>query len=67
MKENLGKLEWIADLNPIYLVISQLRDSLIGVDIIYLDFIYTFLFNIFGLVISLFYFRKLKNLIPFLV
>ena len=24
MKENLGKLEWIADLNPIYLVISQL-------------------------------------------
>ena len=29
MKENLGKLIWIVNLNPIYLVISQLRDSII--------------------------------------
>ena len=66
-KENLGKLIWIVNLNPVYIIISQLRDSIIGSGINNLNFIFTFLFNILGLIISLLYFRKLKNLIPFLL
>ena len=67
LKENLGKLIWIVYLKPVYLIISQLRDSIISSEINNLNYLYTFLFNILGLIISLLYFRKLKNLIPFLL
>ena len=67
VKENLGKLAWVVNLNPIYLIISQLRDSIIGLEVNYFKFLYMFLFNIFGLIISLIYFKKIKDLIPFLV
>ena len=67
VKENLGKLIWIANLNPVYLIISQLRDSIIGTEVNYLNFLFIFFLNIFGLIISLLYFRKIKNLIPFLL
>ena len=67
LKENLGKLIWIINLNPVYLIIGQLRDSIIGLEINYFNYLYTFIFNILGLIISLLYFRKLKNLIPFLL
>lgn len=67
IKENLGKLIWIVNLNPLYIIISQLRDSIIGSEINSLKFLYTFLMNLLGLIISLLYFRKLKNHIPFLL
>ena len=67
MKENLGDLIWIVNMNPIYLIISQLRDSIIGLEVIYPGVYYTFFFNILGLVFSLLYFRKMRKLIPFLV
>ena len=67
VKENLGKLIWIVNLNPVYLIISQLRDSIIGSEVNYLNFLYIFFVNIFGLIISLIYFRKIKDLIPFLL
>lgn len=67
LKENLGKLIWIVYLNPVYLIISQLRDSIISSEINNVNFVYTFLFNILGLIISLLYFRKVNNLIPFLL
>ena len=67
VKENLGKLIWIVNLNPVYLIISQLRDSIIGTEVNYLNFLFIFFLNIFGLIISLLYFRKIKNLIPFLL
>ena len=67
IKENLGKLIWIVNLNPVYIIISQLRDSIIGSEINNINFFYTFLMNLLGLIVSLLYFRKLKNHIPFLL
>ena len=67
LKENLGKLIWIVNLNPIYLIISQFRDSIISSNNSYLEYLMTLLINIIGLIISLLYLKRQRNLIPFLV
>ena len=67
LKENLGSLLWIVNLNPIYLIISQFRDSIISANNNYLEYFITLLINIIGIIISLLYLKRQRNLIPFLL
>jgi len=67
MKENLGKLIWIVNLNPIYLVISQLRDSIIEGNINFTPIFGVLFMNFIGLIFSLFYLNRLRSKIPFLL
>tara|TARA_X000000950_G_scaffold104661_1_gene131947 strand:- start:1265 stop:2095 length:831 start_codon:yes stop_codon:yes gene_type:complete len=67
MKENLGKLIWIVNLNPIYLIISQFRDSILSGNLNFLNSLTTLLINFFGITISLLYLKNQKNNIPFLL
>tara|TARA_B100000575_G_C23102080_1_gene635862 strand:- start:142 stop:972 length:831 start_codon:yes stop_codon:yes gene_type:complete len=67
LKENLGKLIWIVNLNPIYLIISQFRDSIISANNNYLGYFMTLLINMIGIIISLLYLKRQRNLIPFLL
>ncbi len=67
MKENLGKLIWIVNLNPIYLVISQLRDSIIEGRLNFVQIIGVLFMNFIGVIFSLLYLNRLRSKIPFLL
>ena len=67
MKENLGKLIWIVNLNPIYLVISQLRDSIIEGNLNFTPIFGVLFMNFIGLIFSLLYLNRLRSKIPFLL
>ena len=67
MKENLGKLIWIVNLNPIYLVISQLRDSIIDGNLDFSPILGVLFMNFIGVIFSLLYLNKLRSKIPFLL
>ncbi len=66
-KENLGDLNWITNINFIYILIDSLRSSLISSNINYkLQFILLF-FNILGLLFSILVLHLQSKKIPFLV
>ena len=67
MKENLGNLLWIVNLNPIYLVISQLRDSIIEGRLNFIPIISVLFMNFIGVIFSLLYLNRLRSKIPFLL
>ncbi len=66
-KENLGRLEWITNYNPIYKILDPLRVSIIEGQINYRIAILTFLINLLGLFISLSILHKRSKRLPFLV
>jgi lipopolysaccharide transport system permease protein len=66
-KSNLGSMQWIATLNPLYNSFAPLRDSIInGHPALHANVIQA-LVNLFGLYISLLYLRKERKMLPFLV
>jgi len=66
-KSNLGSMQWIATLNPLYNSFAPLRDSIInGHPALHANVIQA-LVNLFGLYISLLYIRKERKMLPFLV
>lgn len=67
IKENLGNLIWIANLNPIYLIISNLRDSIIEGKISLVNITLILILNLIGFSISIIYLNKEKSKIPFLL
>ena len=67
MKENLGELIWIVNLNPIYLVISQLRDSIIEGNLNFTPIFGVLFMNFIGVIFSLLYLSRLRSKIPFLL
>ena len=67
VKENLGKLSWFADVNIFYAFLSPLRDSMIGSQVDFSINLFLLLFNIIGLIISLFLLSKYRRILPFMV
>ena len=66
-KENLGDLNWIVNINFIYVLIDSLRSSLISSEVNYnLQFL-IFLINIIGFSLSIIYLGFHTKKIPFLV
>ena len=67
IKENLGELIWIVNLNPIYLIISNLRDSIIEGKISFINVSLILILNLIGLIIAVVFLEKEKSKIPFLL
>lgn len=66
-KESLSKLSWIADYNLFYIILSQLRDSLIdGKFFIWKTFI-TFFINIIGTIGTLKLYKIIRKKIPYYI
>ena len=65
-KSSLGSYAWLAYLNPIYPVVSLLRDSLIRGSLPILPFTCIFLLNLAGCYFSLYLLRRESSLLPFL-
>ena len=66
-KENLGDLNWITNINFIYLLIDSVRSSLISSDINYYNQFLILIVNISGLFLSLIFLQNQSKKIPFLV
>jgi len=66
-KENLGDLNWITNINFIYILIDSLRSSLINSDINYQTQLILLLINIVGLLLSIIILNLQTKKIPFLV
>jgi ABC-type polysaccharide/polyol phosphate export permease len=67
MKSNLGSMQWIASLNPLYNSFSPLRDSVIhGHPAVRANLI-QLISNLIGLYASLAFLRKERKILPFLV
>jgi lipopolysaccharide transport system permease protein len=66
-RSNLGSMQWIATLNPLYNSFAPLRDSIInGHPALHANMIQA-LVNLLGLYVSLLYLRKERKMLPFLV
>ena len=66
-KENLGDLNWITNINFIYILIDSIRSSLIESDINYQTQLILFSINILGLLFSIIILNFQTKKIPFLV
>ena len=66
-KENLGDLNWITNINFIYILIDSLRSSLINFDVDYQMQFLLFGLNILGLLFSIIVLNLQTKRIPFLV
>lgn len=66
-KTTLGSLAWIADINPLYQVISNLRETIISGDLSLNKFIPILIINLIGLNIAIIALNKSKKVLPFLV
>lgn len=67
MKTNLGSMQWIAALNPLYNSFAPLRDSIInGHPALHANMI-QLVTNLLGLYASLVFLRKERKMLPFLV
>jgi lipopolysaccharide transport system permease protein len=66
LKENLGRFQWLANLNPLYQSFSHLRDSIIGGDIALVPITIFFLVNLIGGYLSLQLLRRESRILPFL-
>ena len=66
-KKTLGSISWIADFNPIYQVVNSFRSSIISGELSILLYISITIFNILGMLFSLFILNKSKKILPFLV
>ena len=63
----IGFMGVIVNLNPIYLVISQLRDSIIEGRVNFIPIIGVLFMNFIGVIFSLLYLNRLRSKIPFLL
>ena len=66
-KENLGSMAWAADLNPLYRILSPVRDSLMSGNIDFLTSIFIFLINMMCVWISLLLLNRERPNLPFWV
>ena len=66
-KSSLGKMAWTADINPIYRILSNLRQALIDGHLRFEQVIVVFGLNILGLVVSLALFSKHQKKLPFII
>ena len=66
-KEALGRLGWLADLNPLYRVLSNLRHALIQGQLKIDQAASILLINVLGISISLFALERKRRQLPFIV
>ena len=66
-KEMLGKYADFANFNPLYLIVSNVRDSFISGNLYLTKFVLIFLINIFGTYLSVYMLRKSRKVLPFLI
>ena len=67
VKKTLGSYAWVADLNPLYQVINNLREALIKGDFSLKALVAISLINIIGTIYSLRILNKSKKVLPFLI
>ena len=67
MKENLGSLSWIINLNPFYLYIDQIRESVVYGNLEIMKSFILLIFNLVGLYISIGILNKEKKYLPFII
>lgn len=67
MKTNLGSMQWIATLNPLYNSFAPLRDSMIGAHSSIGANLIQLLINLIGLYVSLMLLQNERKKLPFLV
>ncbi len=67
MKENLGSLSWIINLNPIYLILDHIRDAILFRQVNILKTLLVLTFNLIGLYISIGNLNRTRKILPFLV
>ena len=66
-KEMLGRLSIIANFNPLYQIVSNIRDTLMTGELFLTKFILIVFINIFGTCFSIYILRKSRKILPFLV
>ena len=66
-KKMMGALSWLADWNPIYQVLSPVRQSIIDGEIIWNQSILLLIVNVFGCLVSVALLEKTRKKLPFLV
>jgi len=66
-KQALGALQWTADLNPIYRVLSLVRHSLVSGNVLWLQCFIMLLINIVGLSFAIFWLNRERGKLPFLI
>ena len=66
-KESLARFAWTADYNPLYRILSGLRQALINGETNYSQAFFLLVINVAGLAISLFLLEKSKRQLPFLM
>jgi len=67
MKENLGSLTWIINLNPFYLHIDLIREAVVYGNLEILKTLILLFFNILGLYLSIGILNKEKKFLPFII
>ncbi len=66
-KQSLGALQWTADFNPIYRVLSLVRHSLVSGNVLWLQCFIMLLINIVGLSFAIFWLNRERGKLPFLI
>ena len=67
-KENLSSLDWIADYNIFYVLLSTIREAMIfGDGIMLKKNIFLFFINLLGLFFTLIFYKKIRSKIPFYI
>lgn len=67
MKENLGSLTWIINLNPFYLYIDQIRETVVYGNLEIFKTLILLIFNLIGLYLSIGILNKEKKYLPFII
>ena len=66
-KDNLGAMAWTANLNPLYRVLSPVRNSMIFGDFHLVLYLLILFFNIIGILVSLYWLNRVRPHLPFLI
>jgi len=66
-KKNLGRFAWTADFNPIYRILSPLRQALQDGEVNLHQSIVVLIFNLLGLLLALWLLAKDRKHLPFFV
>ena len=66
-KDSLGSMSWTANFNPLYCILSQVRNSIIYGEIQLSVVVFIFFLNIVGLWLSLYWLNRERPHLPFLI
>lgn len=67
VKENLGHLAWTADFNPLYRMLSPLRQSLLQGEVNWQVGLFLLIVNLLGAIVGIWLLERQRSVLPFLV